>query len=346
MCLYPEIVSNPRYLPSKKNGGIIPAVKDTRALRIPRGCGHCIECRQKKANEWLVRLNEDIKHHTNGKWTTLTFSNESIKHLCNQEYKFTSYKWDGLRKEKILEENIYPIGWAKGYVRDNAIATKAMRLFNERWRKKYKKALRHWFITELGHNGTENIHLHGIIWTDESIYEIEKKWEYGHIWKGNYIYDRIINYVSPKTINYMMKYVTKVDADHKYYKSKILCSPGIGKDWIYKGDTEWSKFNKDNTNDNYRTNTGHLIGLPTYYRNQIYTDDQREYLWMRLLDKNERYICGERIDISKSEKEYYKILEFHRKRNKHLGYGDNIRNWNRIHYEMQRRELMHNRRVQ
>ena len=32
--------------------------------------------------------------------------------------------------------------------------------------------------------------------------------------------------------------------------------------------------------------------------NKIYTDKERELLWLQMLDKKERYVCGERIDIS------------------------------------------------
>ena len=42
--------------------------------------------------------------------------------------------------------------------------TKAIRLCLERIRKHTGKSVKHWFITELGHNGTERIHLHGIVW--------------------------------------------------------------------------------------------------------------------------------------------------------------------------------------
>ena len=113
---------------------------------------------KKKAREWQVRLLEDVKHNTNGIFVTLTFSNESIKKIVS-----------GIRNG------------IKGYELDNEIATKAVRKFLERWRKNNKKSVRHWLVTELGHEGTENIHLHGIIWTDKRE-EIEKNWQYGYIW--------------------------------------------------------------------------------------------------------------------------------------------------------------------
>ena len=34
-----------------------------------------------------------------------------------------------------------------------------------------------------------------------------------------------------KTINYIMKYITKVDEDHKGFKAVILTSAGIGKQY-------------------------------------------------------------------------------------------------------------------
>ena len=125
MCLYPKLIRNPKYKANKKNGGVIPHMKDERVGFTPIGCGECIECMKKKANEWRVRLNEDIKKHTNGVFVTLTFSNESYRELS-----------------KLCK--------GKGYNLDNEIATLAVRRFLERWRKKYKKSVRHWLITELG----------------------------------------------------------------------------------------------------------------------------------------------------------------------------------------------------
>ena len=85
MCLYPRLIKNPKYTSNKKNGGIIPAISDPRVLYVPTGCGNCIECRNQKARNWKIRLNEEIKSLRNGKFITLTFSNESIQKLCKHE---------------------------------------------------------------------------------------------------------------------------------------------------------------------------------------------------------------------------------------------------------------------
>ena len=177
MCLYPKLIKNRKYTVNKKNGGNIPAVLDNRVLLVPVGCGNCIECRKQKAREWQIRLFEEVRNRKDGKFVTLTFSNEKLTELLKEHKN----KFKGLT----------------AYNLDNRIATVATRLFLERWRKKYKKSLRHWLVTELGHNGTENIHLHGILWTDK-IEQIKKIWSYGYVWTGKNENGKIINYVNEK----------------------------------------------------------------------------------------------------------------------------------------------------
>nr|QJB21158.1 MAG: replication initiator protein [Microvirus sp.] len=289
MCLYPKLIQNPRYLPNKKNGYKPPKFKDERTLLVPIGCGYCIECRRQKSREWQVRLNEDIKHEKNKVMITLTFSDKALNDLT-QEAELN---------------NIY-----KSEV--NEIATLAVRRFLERWRKKFKKSIKHWLVTELGHNGTERIHLHGILYTDRTDL-IEKYWSYGYVYIGDY--------VNEKTINYIVKYITKLDSDHINYKPKILCSKGIGKNYIFSKNIEINYFNSKETKEYYQTRTGTKLNLPKYYRNYIYTDDEKELLWINKLDKEERWVCGEKVSIKESETDYFKLLYFHQQKNKRLGYG-------------------------
>ena len=63
---------------------------------------------------------------------------------------------------------------------------KAIRLFTERWRKKYKKSIRHWLITELGGGRYEHLHIHGLIWTKENFEEVRKIWKYGFVFPRDY----------------------------------------------------------------------------------------------------------------------------------------------------------------
>lgn len=327
---------------NQKNGGIIPPVFDERVLHIAVGCNKCIECKRQKAREWGIRMQEEIKVNKNGKFIALTFSNESIKKITTEIRKNAAKKIIELRKYKIEKNTIEIekiIKSTKGYELDNEIATYAVRRWLERYRKQHKKSIRHWLVTELGHNGTENIHIHGIIWTD-TIEDALDKWIYGFTYPKTER-EKKTNYVNAASINYIIKYVNKIDKDHKHYNSKILTSSGIGN----KYNAKENKYNETETNETYRTNTGNKLGLPKYYRNKIYTDEEKEQLWINLLNKNERYVLGQRIDISKTEEEYYKILKTAQEKNKRLGYGTDKTNWKQKHYEETRREYLTNKRI-
>lgn len=333
MCLYPKLLKNPKYKPNKKNGGQVPVPKDVRALYVPIGCQKCIECRKQKSRDWQVRLLEDVRHNKNGKFVTLTFSNESYTEL----YKEINPRLLITVKGEIEEAKKTP------YEIDNAIATLAMRRFLERWRKKHKKSLRHWMVTELGHNGTENIHLHGIIWTNEDIRQLKDIWKYGYVWIGEDQYSKkITNYVNEQTINYITKYVSKMDERHKYYNSIVLTSPGIGKAYTSRHDSNNNKFNGKSTKEYYRTREGYKIALPIYYRNKIYTDEEKEQLWLQRIDKGERWVCKEKATTNE---QYWNLLDWHRQRNKLLGYGNDEIDWSRKYYEEQVRLIKQAARI-
>ena len=84
MCLYPKLVQNPKYIPNKKNGGIVPHMQDKRVGLVPIRCGICIECMAAKSTEWKSRLLEEVKSQKeHGNFGTLTFSNESYEAMVS-----------------------------------------------------------------------------------------------------------------------------------------------------------------------------------------------------------------------------------------------------------------------
>lgn len=327
MCLYERTIRNPKYKPNKKNGGRWPVPSDPRFKFIPIECGHCIECRKKKARDWQVRLLEDVKTNTNGIFVTLTFSNQSIAKLCKRK------KIKGLT----------------GYEKDNMIATEAVRLFTERWRKKFKKQPRHWLITELGHEGTENIHLHGFIWTNESKETIRSMWGYGWLWLGKEKPDGSLeNYVTERTVNYCIKYILKMDLEHKYYRPKIYTSKGMGKNYTETINAEANKFRGEKTRETYVTRTGHKMSLPKYWRNKIFNEDEREELWRMKLDRNVKYLGGYEIEVRTREQweEYYRQYRIARRNSNQLGYGSTETDWEKKEAEIKKRNEMYRKRLE
>ncbi len=315
MCLYPKLIKNRKYMSNKKNGGNIPPVKDMRTKLVPIGCGKCMECRKQKKREWQVRLHEEIKKNKIPAWfVTMTYSDQEIQKLD-----------DEINKE------------LKGYNRDNEIARLSIRRFTERWRKKYKKTVRHWLVTELGTNKTERLHIHGILWCKNKE-DISRIWKYGGVYIGEY--------VNEKTINYIVKYLNKADKIHKEYIPKMFVSQGIGNKYLKGSDIKRNKYKEnEETDETYRTINGLRLALPVYYRNYIYNEEEREKLWIEKLDKKERWVDGIKINIKENDKEYYIALKNARIKNRRLGYGNNEIDWNRKEYEQQRRNLKRMERV-
>lgn len=332
MCYYSQFIPNGKYKPNKKNRGFIPPVYDVRVLYVPIGCGRCKQCREQRARQWQVRLLEDIKDNKNGKFTTLTFNTESLIKLTWDVRNYIMVDGRRTRFKRQLE----------GYTLDNEICKRAMHLFNGRWRRKYKKALRHWAVTELGHQNTEHVHMHGILYTNEPDEAITERWEYGFTHIGGWLNGKKIHYVSERTVNYITKYVSKMDFDHTEYYPKILCSPGIGSGYINR--SEYNKFRYEDTIEGYKTRTGHIIAMPAYYRNKIYKDEERESLWINQLNKNIRYIGKERVRAD-DVKAIDKLTEHYRNINNKLGYGNNKKDYDRIQYEQDRRKIIQETRL-
>lgn len=261
MCLYPTYIKNPKYKPNKKNKGNPPVCKDRRLLYIPTKCGCCIECRKEKQREWRVRLEEELRSNF-GYFTTLTISPEGIKEIEEK----SSLKW---------EEN------------PNEIATKGLRLFLERVRKETGKSIKHWCVTELGEK-KDRIHLHGIFFGQKSAELIRKHWKYGFVFIGGYCNSR--------SVNYMTKYMLKVDIKHPTFKQIVLASAGIGAGYMDRLDYLWQKQNYHNINvATYTFRNGTKMAMPKYYKNKIFTEKEREKMWINNLNRGLIWIYGEKV---------------------------------------------------
>lgn len=311
MCLYPRLIANKKYLPNRKNNYNPPILHDIRLKYVSIGCGKCIECRKQKANNWRIRLTQEILSDNVAQFVTLTFSEEALNSI--------------MRKYNIEDANL--------------VAGIAVRRFLERWRKKHTKSVKHWLITELGHQGTERIHLHGLIWTDNKE-DIKNIWGYGYVFIGEY--------VGIRTINYIVKYVTKLDADHKTFEGQIFASAGIGKAYNTKGENKEllkvlnrCKYKGKDTQEYWRAPTGQKLALPIYYRNYIYNEEQRELLWLQKIEEAKTYVLGVeyQLDNAEHQLQYFEGLHAAQKHNKRIGYGDDSAEWKKESYRAKLREI-------
>ncbi len=304
MCLYPKQMINRRYVKTKKNGGVIPPLDDYRKMYVAVGCGECMECRKKKANEWQVRLKEEMRCNSQKAYfMTWTFDDQSLNDL----------------KKIVRDEGIMYDGWKL----ENEVCRLAMRRYLERWRKQYGKSLRHWCVTEKGQTSTERIHMHGIVWTDKDKEDIVLKWKYGFCDIGK-------KGVGEESAGYLVKYMHKVDERHRDFKSKVFTSAGMGAGYLDRYDSKIGK-----KNEQYVDRSGKKLALPQYFRQKLYDDDEREELWMQKLDEQRRFVLGVEVDVSteEGEEDYVKLRAAARMKNKRYGYGSGSVDWDKRRYK-------------
>ena len=238
-------------------------------------------------------------------FVTLTVNDKEFDELRKAaiaEIRKKYEKWDEPVIKKMIE---------KGLKNDDKPIRIAVKRFRERWRKKYGESIQHWLVTERGHKGTERVHLHGILWQNDvgvkptmsrkgkeakSNDEYSRKWKYGYVFTG----DRCNN----TTANYITKYITKADKKHKEYRARIMCTPGIGKEWITKLNIRDSKEEYEiNERKIVRRNNGFLQKMPKYYQEKVWNKEEREEHWLKNIEKpRECRVGGELLKIDTEEK--------------------------------------------
>lgn len=195
-------------------------------------CGKCFYCRKQRASQWRTRLIHELTYGKHSKcwFLTLTFDEPNL--------------------EKYKNNVNVPV-----------------RRFLERYRKRYKTSLRHWFVTELGET-TARLHLHGVIFSPPPGFTpelLDSLWSYGFTYVGQY--------VTPRTMSYIVKYMLKPHPLLPWYTSKVFCSPGIGRAYCtssFARTFHRPTDNYDKWNMFIRNPTG-FSSLPRYYRDKIFT---------------------------------------------------------------------------
>lgn len=212
-------------------------------IKIP--CGKCPECRKTRARDWKVRLFHELLYGnvTRAEFVTLTFS-------------------------------------PRYYARFKDKPQKAIRLFLERYRRIYKRSLRHWFVTELGEDNGR-LHIHGIVFNTRfqdklgskrgiKRYnrELRRLWKYGNTWVG---------YVKDKTISYVVKYILKPNEKFPDFVPSLYVTPGLGRCFVERSDVKRYYWNTSDTYFTVKIN-GREFPMPRYYVCYLFSDDYRKQL--------------------------------------------------------------------
>ena len=171
----------------------------------------------------------------------------------------------------------------------------------KRIRKQTGKSLKHWCVTELGEEN-DRIHLHGIVFGQRAAELIKQQWGYGIVYVGKYC--------SSRTANYITKYMLKEDVKHPWFTGRVFTSAGIGRGYIF-GNRIRNRFRGKNTDDRYQAANGQMIAMPRYYKNKLYSDEEKEFIWGIKQENPWTYIHGEKVHKTdeptiKNLTEYYR----------------------------------------
>lgn len=296
MCLYPTRMRNKKYVPTKKNGGRPPELKYSELAMITVPCGICWECRRKKRSEWMVRLIAEMKTHGQAQFVTLTLDDKAIEKI---EKSFMKEN-DGKRPDA------------------NQVAAIAIKRWRERRRAKKLKPLKYMLITELGHKGTERVHLHGIIFGSK---DDVRSWPWGFTFEGDYVNERSITYIT--------KYIMKRDEKHKGYMPRIFSANGIGKTYCEENYIKHS-YKGEKTETKIQVSNRVKVEMPAYMKRKIYTDEEREYLALHAIWRGLCFIGGRDV-THMTHAQRSKVREVVRREKRELGW-DTVADYKRKRY--------------
>lgn len=221
-------------------------------------CGKCIACRINKKREWTLRLQHESAFADSAYFITLTYDDDHLP----------------------IDEN----GLNCPNVRD-------LQLFLKRLRKHYKDyKIRYMINSEYGDN-TKRVHYHGIIFNlppdilnDSDLIKRKSGVSYHSkrfesFWRcGN----AEIADICPERIAYCCQYFVDKSILDGYKPSISVMSRGygIGKIASEKLSEQVRFYNLKSL----KSHTGNPVSLPRYYKNKIYTDDERKDHFKEFVD--------------------------------------------------------------
>ncbi len=128
--------------------------------------------------------------------------------------------------------------------------------------------------------------------------------------------------VGEASAGYLVKYMSKTDEKHKEYKSKVFASKGIGIGYLGRKDSKRHRYDGLDTKKDYRDRKLNRLPLPKYFRDKIWTEEEREWMFKSSMEEEKAYVLGQEIDISDMEGkiDYENAIIEARKYNKRMGY--------------------------
>lgn len=211
-------------------------------------CGNCPACLSTRSNSWAFRLEMEMKRADNARFVTFTYDDKHLPSNMNDQKT--------LKKEHLQ-------GFFKRIRANSKVPN-----------------LKYYACGEYG-TSTKRPHYHAIVFNMEDKYvlnpmQIQKDWKHGHIKSLD---------CNLATIHYTTKYINKGKwkpehdeetglSDEREPEFAVM-SKGLGNNFLTK---EMVKFMQGTPKNYVVRSGGQKILLPRYYKERIYTKEERKFI--------------------------------------------------------------------
>lgn len=262
---------------------IEPYRKEGSEISFP--CGKCFDCRKRRAASWGFRLSQQCQISDTAYFITLTYNTENL-HFALKARRPTLNKRDVQLFIKRLRKQ-HPGQKLKYYLAAEYGGTKKMRphyhliIFNMQ------------LTTLLGEQTARRTLKVPTLYLDGKFEYNIKLWDKGHITIGT---------VTNASSMYTLKYLSKPKRVPQYKRDDrepefSLISKNIGKN--YTDSQQIKDWHRADPNERMFVHfQNYKIAMPRYYKEQIYTAEEREQIAEHIIEKQKT----ERIKQRKTEK--------------------------------------------
>lgn len=214
---------------------------------FPVPCGKCYYCVQRLVSAWSFRLMQEDKIAQTAYFVTLTYDNDHVP--------ISAKRYMTLRKKDVQE------------------FMKRLRYYSPKTPK-----IKYYAVGEYG-SDTKRPHYHIILFNAEPLH-VEQAWTAGQCFFGT---------VAGASVGYTLKYVSKkgqipVHANDDRVPEFALMSKRLGANYLTPQMKRWHE--EDILNRMYlNIEGGKKICMPRYYKDQLYTKEQRQHIGAHLSTK-------------------------------------------------------------
>lgn len=217
-------------------------------------CGRCPACLRNRQNDWVFRLNEELKIAPYSYFFTLTYRDDDLPWICSVKYK-----------------NEFP-----------CLSKRDIQLFMKRLRKNIKEKIKYHIVGEYGPE-TLRPHYHGLLF---SFVPISEKLFISCWSKSDLKFDVFEPAFTRSAAGYVSKYICAVpflpdfikDSDRSV-KPFTLCSNGLGLSYLEINPEIVNK--KINQLETFVVLDGVKMRMPRYYQDKLFPKPD-------VLEKNDR----------------------------------------------------------